>query len=245
MKRKTLTLTLSLLVCFALIGVGYASWIITNTNTSDLEGNIVIDSVEDKRLTVVYEWVTDSTGTILLDDGDETKNDEGKVSPTLAYGMKTGVTGAPTWLSNDANTENLSAYLKVTVTDKSGNPVDANVVSSLSVSNATKWDNAVTEGLIGNVPTIDEASKISTGVYVVSFTLTWGKRFGNVNPMQFFKDKNLNDTLPSLPEGVTETQYTTCGDYAAHYLQTLEDAFKTNNAKDEIKYTLHIAVTAI
>jgi len=37
MKRKTLTLTLVLLSCLALIGVGFASWIISANTTKEME----------------------------------------------------------------------------------------------------------------------------------------------------------------------------------------------------------------
>lgn len=40
MKRKTLTLTLSILACLALIGVGFASWIISAGKTETVTGNI-------------------------------------------------------------------------------------------------------------------------------------------------------------------------------------------------------------
>ena len=57
MKRKTLTLTLSILACLALIGVGFASWVISAGKTETVTGNIVVDDVSDKRISLTYEWV--------------------------------------------------------------------------------------------------------------------------------------------------------------------------------------------
>ena len=40
MKRKTLTLTLSILACLALIGVGFASWIISADTSATAQGSL-------------------------------------------------------------------------------------------------------------------------------------------------------------------------------------------------------------
>ena len=52
MKRKTLTLTLSILACLALIGVGFASWIISADAIKEAEGNIIVDTVTDKSYVI-------------------------------------------------------------------------------------------------------------------------------------------------------------------------------------------------
>ena len=52
MKRKTLTLTLSILACLALIGVGFASWIISADATKNEKGNIIVDTVKDKSYVI-------------------------------------------------------------------------------------------------------------------------------------------------------------------------------------------------
>ncbi len=228
MKRKTLTLTLSLLVCLSLIGVGFASWIITSNNQESLSGNIVIDSVEDKRLNVTYEWVADANGTALT-------LPEGTTTPTLAYGIKSGVTNAPSWLSNDDTSENLSAYLKITITDKSGTAyTTANITPVLTASES--FTSAATDGLVGELPTPTVDNK-NDGTYIISFTLTWGTKFDGKNPAELFAGKAVDDDLPDALSSLNETQYTTCGDYASHYLDALDKAFTTDPT-----YTLAITV---
>lgn len=228
MKRKTLTLTLSLLVCLSLIGVGFASWIITSNNQESLSGNIVIDSVEDKRLNVTYEWVADANGTALT-------LPEGTTTPTLAYGIKSGVTNAPTWLSNDDTSENLSAYLKITITDKSGTAyTTANITPVLTASES--FTSAATDGLVGELPTPTVDNK-NDGTYIISFALTWGTKFDGKNPAELFAGKAVDDDLPDALSSLNETQYTTCGDYASHYLDALDKAFTTDPT-----YTLAITV---
>lgn len=226
MKRKTLTLTLSLLVCLSLIGVGFASWIITSNNQESLSGNIVIDSVEDKRLNVTYEWVADANGTALP---------EGTTTPTLAYGIKSGVANAPTWLSNADTSENLSAYLKITVKDKSDNAyTTANITPVLKASES--FTAAATDGLVGELPTPTVDNK-NDGTYIISFTLTWGTKFDGKNPAELFAGKAVDDDLPDALSSLSGTQLTTCGDYASYYLDALDKAFTIDPT-----YTLAITV---
>lgn len=52
MKRKTLTLTLSILACLALIGVGFASWVISADTSTNATGSFIVDTVTDNRLVV-------------------------------------------------------------------------------------------------------------------------------------------------------------------------------------------------
>ena len=58
MKRKTLTLTLSILACLALIGVGFASWIISANTSTKAEGSFIVDTVTDNRLEATGRWIT-------------------------------------------------------------------------------------------------------------------------------------------------------------------------------------------
>lgn len=226
MKRKTLTLTLCLLVCLSLIGVGFASWIITSTDTKSEEGNILVDVVEDQRLKVTYDWVSDAEGTTTL-----------TVAPELKYGIKDGVTNAPKWLSNETK-ESLTAYLKITVKDsKNENYANADITATLSAKDG-KYTSANTSGLVGDLPTLSiENGNIvnkGNGVYILTITLTWGNKFNSKNPAETFANKELDDELPS---GLTDATYTKCGDYASHYLDELYQAL--NGAKYNLDITVN------
>lgn len=221
MKRKTLTLTLCLLVCLSLIGVGFASWIITNTNTKSEEGNIIVDDVTDQRLTVTYEWVpnADGSGTALT------------AAPDLKYGIKDGVTNAPTWLTNTTTKENLTAYLKITVKNPNGSAhTGANITATLTAD--AGYETAKTAGLVGALPTLS-ATEESGGVYILTITLTWGEKFNSKNPAELFAGTAVDDALPS---GLFDETYKTCGNYAEKYLTDL------NNALTGVKYYLNVTV---
>lgn len=96
MKRKTLTLTLCLLSCLALIGVGFAAWIITSDTEQEIEGNISVDTVTDNRLSVETSWKDDKNA--------------------IVFGWKTGEY-TYSWLKNTDPTyaENLTVTLVVNV----------------------------------------------------------------------------------------------------------------------------------
>ncbi|MCM1513961.1 MAG: hypothetical protein NC090_03130 [Anaeroplasma bactoclasticum] len=178
MKRKTLTLTLVLLSCLALIGVGFASWIISANTTKEVEGNISVDTVTDNRLTVETAWKDD-------------KN-------SVVFGWKSG-TYANNWLKNtDVNyAENLEVTLVVTLKDVEGHAKDAatNGVTA-TISGDTLYDTAKGANLVGELPTAS-VTKVEgeTGVYHVTFTFTWGSAFNGKNPLEYYNSQSYTDEL--------------------------------------------------
>lgn len=183
MKRKTLTLTLSLLACFALIGVGFASWIITSQSNASGEGNFVVDTVNDKRLNVVTQWV------------DPTTDENLEENPSIVYGKKDG---GPRWLTSDGADENLTAKLKVTVTKKDGSEFadenDLNVVASISADDA--YSTAQESNYVAALPNLDEVTPKMTlsedkKSITIEYTITfeWGTEFGGKNPMDYYKEQ--------------------------------------------------------
>lgn len=169
MKRKTLTLTLSILACLALIGVGFASWIISAEKTETVTGNIVVDDVSDKRISLTYEWV----------DGNS----------SIIYGWDENYTAnAKDWLKN--NTEgkkaDLDLTLKITVKDVNENLYDPESISATIEADAA-YTTAKEKGVVGELPTLTAVRK-STGVYNIEIKFTWGKHFGGNNPLAFYND---------------------------------------------------------
>lgn len=205
MKRKTLTLTLSLLACFALIGVGFASWVITSQKELNVQGNFVVEKVTDKRLNVTTKWMNPS---------DDAYLEDGK-NPDIVYGKKTG---GPNWLTNDGNEEALTAKLEVTVTKKDGSNFTA--VNDITVTTLLTADNAYTTArgdghkYVGALPVLpsefnDTNAKATlftdnkTIKIVYTITFTWGEAFGGKNPMEYYKA--AEDTInASIDKNETE-----------------------------------------
>ena len=98
MKRRTLTLTLSILACIALIGVGFASWVITKEDSQEVSGNITVDTVQDKAHLIT-----------IIDDATKDLN--------VYFGApKNPIENA--WLKNDTmDKEDLVASFKIEVTN--------------------------------------------------------------------------------------------------------------------------------
>lgn len=173
MKRKTLTLTLSILACLALIGVGFASWVISAGKTETVTGNIVVDDVSDKRISLTYEWVGGNS--------------------SIIYGWDENYTVKTTdWLKNDTvdKKADLDLTLKVTVKDGNNNLYDPESISATIAADAA-YTTAKGKGVVGELPTLT-AVKESTGVYKIEIKFTWGEHFGGNNPLAFYNDGTKN-----------------------------------------------------
>lgn len=169
MKRKTLTLTLSILACLALIGVGFASWVISAGKSTTATGNIVVDDVSDKRISLSCKWVDEKS--------------------SIIYGWDENYTVKTTdWLKN--NTEgkkaDLDLTLKITVKDGNENLYDPESISA-TITADEAYTTALGEGVVGALPTLT-AVRESTGVYKIVIVFTWGEHFGGNNPLAFYND---------------------------------------------------------
>lgn len=113
MKRKTLTLVLCLLTVMSLVGVGFASWVISADASQTVTGDIIVDTVTDERYN--------------LSVGPVTANDIIFAAP------QTKSTYQNAWLTQkfedgvDAIYENLTVTYPCTLTKKDGSTFTANV----------------------------------------------------------------------------------------------------------------------
>lgn len=160
---------MSILACLALIGVGFASWVISAGKSATATGNIVVDDVSDKRISLTYEWV------------------DGKSS--IIYGWDENyVTKEKDWLKNNTvdKKADLDLTLKVTVKDGNNNLYDPESISA-TITADEAYTTALGKGVVGALPTLT-AVKESTGVYNIVIVFTWGEHFGGNNPLAFYND---------------------------------------------------------
>lgn len=184
MKRKTLTLCLSLFTCLSLIGVGFAAWIISGGDSKTASGNITVETVTDARFTI-------------------TVNSESL--DALHYGHPGTMDKTNAWLTNqNGQQENLTVTFDITVTSNSdiadatawNNVVNASVeVLDAQTDNATTHSNAWTEALAANViadPTatcvIQTGHTTKQATFKVTVSIAWGTYFGGQNPYNFYND---------------------------------------------------------
>lgn len=193
MKRKTLTLTLSILACLALIGVGFASWIISADTSTTAQGSFIVDTVSDKSYTVTGDW--------------KDKKSE------IIFSAPTGDTTSG-WLTNDsAKKENLTVTYQLTVKYGDNTPatgIKDKIITTVSAPADPNYTAAVNGGLISapTSATVEETAE-GSGIYNITVTYKWGKHFADsaeasegVNPYTYYNGKEATDKLSG-----TETTY--------------------------------------
>lgn len=189
MKRKTLTLTLSILACLALIGVGFASWVISaEVSATPAEGSFIVDTVNDKSYKVEGAWLDSQS--------------------KITFGAPATMNESNPWLTNDSEgkTENLTVTYQLTVTYGNGTKATgiANKITAVVTAPADKNYTAAVNGKLIIAPTnatVVEAPE-GNGKYNITVTYQWGEHFGNVNPYTYYNAKTATDKLSG-----TETTY--------------------------------------
>lgn len=189
MKRKTLTLTLSILACLALIGVGFASWVISaEVSATPAEGSFIVDTVNDKSYKVEGAWLDSQS--------------------KITFGAPATMNASNPWLTNDSEgkTENLTVTYQLTVTYGNGTKATgiANKITAVVTAPADKNYTAAVNGKLIIAPTnatVVEAPE-GNGKYNITVTYQWGEHFGNVNPYTHYNAKTATDKLSG-----TETTY--------------------------------------
>ena len=188
MKRKTLTLTLSILACLALIGVGFASWIISANTSTKAEGSFIVDTVADKTYVVSGEWLENKS--------------------SIIFGAPATMNAENPWLTNNSEgkTENLKVTYQLTVTYGDGTKATgiANKITALVTAPENANYTAAVNGKLIIAPTnatVVEAPE-GNGKYNITVTYQWGEHFSNVNPYTYYNAKTATDKLSG-----TETTY--------------------------------------
>lgn len=215
MKRKTLTLTLSILACLALIGVGFASWIISADTSATAQGSFIVDTVTDKSYKVEGVWL-----------GNQSK---------ITFGAPTTMNNTEkTWLTNDSTDkkENLTVKYQLTVTYGDTTPATgiANKITAVVTAPENENYTAAVNGKLIIAPTnatVEETGE-GTGVYNITVTYQWGEHFGKVNPYTYYNEKTATDTLT---------------DSTTTYMQDAKTSLDTlSKIEETVKFTLNITV---
>lgn len=216
MKRKTLTLTLSILACLALIGVGFASWIISaEVSATPAEGSFIVDTVTDRSYNVEGAWLSNQSN--------------------ITFGAPTTMNNVENaWLTNNSEDkkENLTVTYQLTVKYGDNTPatgIKDKIITTVSAPADTNYTAAVDGGLIiaPTNATVVEAPE-GNGKYNITVTYQWGEHFGNVNPYTYYNAKTATDKLSG-----TETTY----------MQDAKTSLDTlSKIEETVKFTLNITV---
>lgn len=216
MKRKTLTLTLSILACLALIGVGFASWIISaEVSATPAEGSFIVDTVTDRSYKVEGAWLSNQSN-ITFGAPDTMNNVENA------------------WLTNNSEDkkENLTVTYQLTVKYGDNTPatgIKDKIITTVSAPADPNYTAAVNGGLIiaPTNATVVEAPE-GNGKYNITVKYQWGEHFGKVNPYTYYNLKNATDKLNG-----SETTY----------MQDAKTSLETlSKIEASVKFTLSITV---
>ncbi len=256
MKRRTkiTILVAALVVSVALLNVGFAAWVLSNNSVGYHEGNISVEAVADKSITLKVDESVDS----------------------IHFGKPKDI--APnTWLAPLSGTEdeNLTTKIKITA---SKNIPDINVYFSATKSGdeSNNYSRAVELNLI-TLPTytvLDESGETSHYFEIVptdSFGLTlqrteyerptdpedplgqelftvylnielkWGSHFGGVNPYTYYMNKGYDEEIANAYERVFGSDGENIIDIQpVDTAPANEDAFsalwKLNDLMDDLSY---------
>ena len=181
MKRRTLTLTLSILACIALIGVGFASWVITNDVSDFATGNISVDTVNDKTHTITFD--TETFGTIVF--GAKAKDDVLATKSWMSY-------------STSEKNEKLTFTFTFTVTNPGSlatEPFTFTIVedgtTSYEAAAAQKYVAELNTSMIQCVKDVENSTDV-LAKYTVTVTFKWGEYFGGTNPINYYNKYEPN-----------------------------------------------------
>ena len=190
MKRRSLTLVICLLATLSLASVGFASWVISAGDTENVTGNVVVQTVTDKRLEI-KNGAFEKDGLITLD--------------SIKFGIPSEDDGYDPsendWLKPDGAEfpeDILSIKYIFDLNFVSGGEVviegaSKNVeLTAEFVDDGTKeWiEQAVTFGYIEQ-PTLMVAKNAVTGKYECTITFQWGALFENKNPWEYYNAKQI------------------------------------------------------
>ena len=199
MKRKTLTLVLCLLTVMSLVGVGFASWVISADTSAVETGNIVVDTVTDQRYSLTLVSEPELKNIVLTGPEQATEgwltynnnNSKGTVNLTVAYTFSvTKNDGTAFTTANKSDSE----YNYVYLSDLNIN-VAFNGPAKKDGDNETAFGKLISQKVIKEIGTtgytvsnVSLSNDNKTATFTVTVGYAWGDLFNNLNPFTFYND---------------------------------------------------------
>lgn len=186
MKRKGLAGILSLLISVAVVGVGFASWVITAGETETVEGNVTVESITDNRVTL---QILESDKSVLF---------SGKSTNPGTYSNP--------WLTT-TSTEDLTITINYQVGFKDTTKSNYGDITVSAEGVYTEIQSAITKNYIAvDSLTVNNPASDGTGSIVLKFK--WGTAFGGQNPFDYYNSKGVNEIIPDTSIKYSDDAYT-------------------------------------
>ena len=250
MKKKAMIMAVASLGSMALIGTGFAGWVITADSEAKAGGVITAYDVADQRFTITtVGW---------KNGGESFNNEKGKI----VFGKNTS-SMPKVWFDFNGNdgAEQLTDTFQFSVASKDKNDTtdsftvsydEETVFAATSEEGATSaaWTEAVKLGLVkapvvNIAPTTRKLNGTTAANVEVTVTFAWGDHFkiDDVvkNPYEFYNSKGIDTAVPEKerPTGYAPTGSYTWADDALYCMDKIK-AIDTNN----FTITLKVARTA-
>lgn len=250
MKKKAMIMAVASLGSMALIGTGFAGWVITADSKAEAGGVITAYDVADQRFTITTVGWKNGGGSF------------DKAKGKIVFGKNTSST-LNVWFDFNGidEAEQLTDTFQFSVASKDENDTtDSFTVSydeetvfaatSEEGETSTAWTEAVNLGLVQapvvNITNPTHTLKGTTAVNVeVTVTFAWGDHFkiGDVvkNPYEFYNSKGIDTAVSERerPNGYNPSGSYTWADDALYCMDKI-NAINTNN----FTITLKVARTA-
>lgn len=197
MKKRTITIAISLLACIALLGVGFASWIITNDAGDEANGNVQVDTVTNDSIELLNASATDVVFGPISGQGGWLST-AGTKTEQLTTTVTVKVSKADYYVNGtDGDTKLKGLKVKLAVVDKASDgfaaALAAGYVAAAPYTSETMFtfNASLAEGKFTAVEDSEDSNKM-TLTFQIAFA--WGTKFNGTNPSAFYNTKTATDT---------------------------------------------------
>lgn len=174
MRKKGLAGILSLLICIAIVGVGFASWVISGNDEETVTGNVEVDTITDNRVQI------------------EIVSSETKLK--FAGKSTTSETYPKAWLTTDI-TEDLVITINFKVSFKNtANDTAKNLINVSATCDTTNISSIITSNYVA-LKSTDVSTIAEDGTGTVTVTFKWGTAFNGKNPFDYYNSQEYSDAL--------------------------------------------------
>lgn len=261
-RTRLIAVIASLLVCIAMIGTGFASWVILAAKSAESEGNVKAEAVSNEG-NLTFELVNNGDQNIYFGGPAEQTNDKAWLisdgasgNESLTATFELNIVGSLKEISISvevpANYKTAvdAGYLAAPTMKISATSVTFNSGTDITLSADTAGTTYTATAKITSSDEGKEAGHKFTGTtdhVTVTFTFGWGTNFDSKNPYEYFNDdKTVNGTdITAWNNKTGMTSPTTWGDVANQALTQLNTWFpETSSSSSFEQYKVTFSATA-
>lgn len=181
-KRKGILMASAILGSAAIVSTGFAAWVVSTNVTETATGNIEVDDVNDKRITITGISLSAQSIVFGANDAEVANawltNDEPGVEV-----LESTISFTPDWTDTN-KTDNITIYTKLQVGDIVMGMGDADVKTvAYDSTDLTLFELDTTKTTLPAAGSVSCAQGVATQITIA---FKWGTAFGGMNPFEYF-----------------------------------------------------------